>query len=486
MDDDADPLRPRFHIAAFATLLCAFVCLASGKAGAQSSTDSRLDGGDAYTAALPIYEMVSPAFALSVLVLILLSGFFSASEVSFFSIHQLRLRGLAESGGRTGRLVSAMMERPGHLLTTILVGNMVVNVLISVLLPSRVQGILEENFLLPGPVAYLATVLICTAFLVYFGEITPKVFAVRVSELFARAAAFPLKFVDWVLGPICWGLIRFTNFVFRVTRFDDIQAAPFITDEEFKSLLTHSGEQGVIEEEEGQMIQGILEFRDALLREILVPRPDVIAINEEATVDDALELFRKHEFSRMPVYHDDLDHITGMLFAKDLLPRVARGEHEKRVRTLARPAHFVPVTMTIQGFVKDAQRVRMHQAVVVDEYGGTEGIVTLEDAIEEVVGDIQEEDKSEKPLYLSLGDGVYRVDGRLPLDELSELIGIDIQDDEHETVAGFLMDQTSKVPEVGDRVNYLGAIFTVERVEGKRVASLRVHLADAGPVRQKT
>ena len=486
MDDDADPLRPGIRLAVIVALLCACVCMASGVAGAQSASGPALSGEDTSIAALPIYEIVSPAFALLVLVLILLSGFFSASEVSFFSIHQVRLRGLAESGGRTGRLVSAMMERPGQLLTTILVGNMVVNVLNSVLLPGRVQNILEGHFLLPGPAAYLMTVLICTAFLVYFGEITPKVFAVRVSELFARTAAFPLKFVDWVLGPVCWGLIRFTNFVFRVTRFNDIQAAPFITDEEFKSLLAHSGEQGVIEEEEGQMIQGILEFRDALLREILVPRPDIIAISEEATVADALELFREHEFSRMPVYRDDLDHITGTLFAKDLLPRIARGEREKRVRTLARPAHFVPVTMTIHGFVKDAQRVRMHQAVVVDEYGGTEGIVTLEDAIEEVVGDIQEEDRNEKPLFQLLGDGAYRVDGRLPLDELSELIGIDIQDEEHETVAGFLMDQTNKVPEVGDRVRYLGAVFTVERVEGKRVASLRVHLAKSDPARQQT
>ena len=485
MDDDADPLRPGIRLAVLTVILCAFLCLVSGVAGAQPTADSILGGGDTSVAAIPIFEIVSPLFALSVLALILLSGFFSASEVSFFSIHRLRLRGLAESGGRTGRLVSAMMERPGHLLTTILVGNMVVNVLISVLLPSRVQDILEIQLDLPGPAAYLVTVLICTAFLVYFGEITPKVFAVRVSEGFARTAAIPLKFVDWVLGPICWGLIRFTNFVFRITRFDDIQAAPFITDEEFKSLLTHSGEQGVIEEEEGQMIQGILEFRDALLREILVPRPDVVALNEDATVDEALELFREHEFSRMPVYRDDLDHITGMLFAKDLLPRIAKDEREIRVRKLARPAHFVPVTMTIHGFVKDAQRVRMHQAVVVDEFGGTEGIVTLEDAIEEVVGDIQEEDKGEKPLFQSLGDGAYRVDGSLPLDELSELIGIEIQDDEHETVAGFLMDQTNKVPEVGDEVRYLGAVFTVENVEGKRVASLRVRLADAGHLRQK-
>lgn len=443
--------------------------------------DSSLHAGPTPWATARAYMPV-PLF-LCILVLLVLSAFFSASEVAFFSIHRLRLRGMGEEGSPTGRLVSRMMEHPGRLLTNILVGNMIVNVLISVLLPARVERIMVHALAVPSPLSYVLAVALCTAVLVLFGEVSPKVFAVRVSEIYARSAAIPLSVTDWVLGPLRWSLLHFTDFIFHVTRFNDIQAAPFITDEEFKSVLSNGEAQGVIEKEEEQMIQRILEFGDALLREILVPRPDVAALDENATVGQALEFFREHEFSRMPVYRDDLDHVTGVLFAKDMLPSVVKGDLTRPIRELARPPRFVPETMTVRGFVKDAQRMRRHLAIVVDEYGGTEGIVTLEDALEEVVGDIHDEDKEEKPLFEELGDGVFRVDGGLPLDELSDLIGMPIEDEEHETVAGFLMEQTQKIPELGDRIEHLGALFIVEKVDGKRAAALRIEVPAKAPKR---
>lgn len=417
LEDESDPARGlRVLCLVFfgaCALFFARVIWGGGAAAAEVEAQDSAGGVAEVYSAVPLSDFFPVYVLAGVVCLIAFSAFFSASEVAFFSLHRLRLRGLGETGGRTGRLVSSMMERPGHLLTTILVGNMIVNVLISVVLPGRVQSVLELSLGMPVPVAYLATVLLCTGFLVYFGEVTPKVVAVRVGELFARSASVPLKFFDWFLGPLCWLLIQFTNFIFRVTRLNDIKAAPFITDDEFKSLLVHGEEHGVIEEDEGQMIQGILEFSDASLREILVPRPDVVALSEEAPVREALALFREREFSRMPLYKEDLDHITGILFAKDLLPTVLKGEQDMPVREVARAAHFVPETMTVAAFVRDAQRFRTHLAIVVDEFGGTEGIVTLEEAIEEVVGDIQEEDKEEKARYDVLGNGSYRVEGNL-------------------------------------------------------------------------
>ncbi|MCP4640844.1 MAG: HlyC/CorC family transporter [bacterium] len=426
--------------------------------------------GADWTDALPFSVLCAVA------VLVAFSAFFSGSETAFFSIHRIRLRAMREEKGLTARLVTSMMDRPGKLLTTILLGNMIVNVLIGVLLGTRTEDLLETQFGLPVPLAYLLAVAVCTSVLVLFGEIGPKVFAVHTGERFARLASIPLLAVDKALAPVRDSLIMFTNGLFRVTRFHELRAAPFITDAELKSALSDGEAHGVIEEDERQMIQGILEFSDAFVREILVPRPDVIALPEDATVSEALDLLRDREFSRMPIFKDDLDHVTGLLVVKDLLPGFATGELSKPVRELARPVHFVPETMTVQQFVSDAQRHRAHLAVAVDEYGGTAGIVTLEDAIEQVVGDIMDGDEQEEPGYEKLDDNLYLVEGGLSLDELNELIGASLEDEEHETVAGLLMNLTDKVPEPGDEILHDGIQFTVEACDGKRVSSLRIRI----------
>jgi CBS domain containing-hemolysin-like protein len=265
-----------------------------------------------------------------------------------------------------------------------------------------------------------------------------------------------------------------TNAIFRVTHFHDLTAAPFITDEEFKSALSEGEAESVLEQDEREMIRGILEFRDVLLREIRVPRPDVVCLPADATVREALMTFREKEYSRMPVYEESLDKVLGVLVAKDLIPCIGRDEPDRPVRELVRPPHFVPKTMTVQQYVDDARRHRSHMAIVVDEYGGTEGIVTLEDAMEEVVGDIMDEDEQEEPLIQQSGEGLYRVDGRLPLDELSDMIGARFEDLSHDTVAGFIMEHLDKVPDPGDTIEAFGARFTVEACEGKRVTKVRL------------
>ena len=421
-----------------------------------------------------------PAILIAILVSVGLSAFYSGAETAFFSIHRLRLRSLGEERGLSGRLVASMMEHPGRLLTTILLGNMIVNVLFSMLLGTRVEDFLRGCIGLPPGVAYTIAVASCTGLLFFFGELSPKIVAVHTSETFARLTALPLHAADRFLAPLRDLLLRITDRLFALVRFHEVRAAPFITDEEFKSVLSDGEAKGVIEQDERQMIQGILEFSDALLREILVPRPDVVALPETATVGEALALHRKREYSRMPVYQDDLDHVTGILVAKDLLPSFAKGDLGRCVKTLARPVHFVPETMTVRQFVKDAQRHRAHLAAVVDEYGGTAGIVTLEDAIEQVVGDIMDEDEQEVLRCKQIGPDTYRVEGGMPLDELSEMIGIALEDEEHETVGGFLMKLTDKVPEPGDEFSHDGVRFTVEACEGKRVSSVCIQIVSKG------
>lgn len=483
MDDDPGPSRT-----ARILILGLFVALAAwlGAAEIAGTSPAHADELTHATGEVPaeILGIMSPGLLVGIIFLVCLSAFFSGSEVAFFSIHKLRLRRLRETGGLLGPLVARIMERPGKLLATILIGNMIVNVLVSVLLPARVEQILVRVYGMSTVPAYVVTVLSCTFVLVFFGEITPKVFAVRISEAVVKGTVLPLYAVGFVLAPVRWAVLAFTDFFFHVTRFNDIKAAPFITDEEFKSALSNVKVLGGIEEEDQQMIEGILEFRDALLREILVPRPDVIALRHDATVGEALELYRKHEFSRMPIYAGDLDHITGMLHAKDLLPFAVSGDLAEPISALTRKAYFVPETMTIQEFVKDTQRIRVHLGIVVDEYGGTEGIVTLEDAIEEVVGDIRHE--AGAPRVSKLGLGVFRVDGGFPLDELSDLIGLELEDEKHETVGGFVMNRTNKIPERGDQLEHRGALFTVEEVEGKRASRVRIELRQSATLEGKS
>lgn len=437
------------------------------------------EGGGEVAAASATFQwnhFVSPTVLIVILVLLSFSAFFSGCETAFLSIPRPRVRGMREENTLSARLVVQMLDNPGQLLTTILVGNMLVNTVIGVVLGTRVKDLFEVGAGFPPSGAYACSILFTTAILLFFGEITPKVFAVRLREHYARVAAFPLVPIGRLLAPVRDSLLRATDLLFRVTHFHDLRAAPFITDAELKSLLSGGEAKDSIEEDGRQMIRRILDFHDAQLREILVPRMDIVAIPEDATVGHAFEIYRQQQYSRMPVYRDDLDHITGVLFAKDLLPSIREGELDALVKALARPPHFVPETMTVQGFIRRVQRLRSHLAIVVDEYGGTEGIVTLHDAIEKVVGDIRDETDEEEYEHQQISEGVYRVSGSLPLDEIAEITGVRLEDEEHQTVAGFLMNKTDRVLSVGDRISVSGMTFTVERVEGKRVSAVRVEL----------
>lgn len=426
--------------------------------------------------AQPWHAYLKPEVIVVVVLLLALSAFFSSCETAFLAIQKPELRAMREDKKLTSRLVVRMLDDPGRLLTSILVGNMLVNTLIGVTLGTRIKDVFEFSFGLPAPVAYLMAIVLTTGALLFFGEITPKVFAVRAQARYARVAVIPLMVADRMIAPLRKGLIHVTDFLFRVTHFHELRAAPYITDVELKSMLANGEVKGSIEEDGRQMIRRILEFHDVQLREIVVPRLDIVSVAEDATVADALTVFRENEYSRMPVCRDDLDHIIGVLFAKDLLPSVLRNDLDRQVKTLARPAHFVPETMSVQDFIKDVQRRRSHLAIVVDEYGGTEGLVTLHDAVEQIVGDIR--DETEPLPYEQIGERAYRVKGNMSLEELTELTDILIEDTEHNTVAGFLMDKTEKVLDVGDRIHYAGVQFMVEAVDGRRASLVRVELPD--------
>lgn len=467
-------------LCALAVAVCVFAQTPSDAPASANEAISHEIAADAAAveADASLFEQHFPIpILLGIGALLCFSAFFSGSETAFFSINKLRLRTLKEDGTAGGALIAQIMEHPGRLLTTILIGNMIVNTLTGVVLGSRAESFLGELIPTLHPVAsYALAVAIVTLILVFAGEISPKIFAVRASEQVARAVVFPILATDKLLAPLRDALLGITNLLFKITRFHTVRAAPFITDEEFKSALTEGEVQGVIEEDERQMIQGILEFSDAQLREILVPRQDAISLAEDSTVGQAHALYREQQYSRMTVYRESMDKVVGILVAKDLLPFIARGETDRKIQGLIRPAHFVPATMTVQQFVLDAQRHRSHLAIVVDEYGGTAGIVTLEDAMEQVVGDIMDEGEQDEPGFTRMEEGVYALEGDFSLDDLNELLGTALHDEEHETVAGFLMHRSEKVLETGDSIECEGVRFTVADCDGKRVSSVLVQV----------
>ena len=382
--------------------------------GALADSEASPDGP------VPWTDVFTPRVIIQSFVLVFLSAFFSASEIAFFSLHKLQLRSMNEEAGFRGSLVYRLMQRPGNLLTTILMGNSIVNVLLSVVFAPPVERYFAEVLMLPPTASYPIAMLITTAFLVFFGEIFPKVFVVRASESYARFAVFPIFVVDRLIRPLRNLLIGLTGLLFRLTRFSEMTPAPFITDAEFVSLLTEGEASGVIEEDERKMIQGIIEFGDDMVREILVPRPDMLFVKSDATVAEALDVIKEKQFSRIPIIGENVDEIVGILYAKDLLHLAEEGKVEQLVGDLGREPHFVPETMTVSDFVKTAQKTRIHLAIVVDEFGGTEGLVTLEDALREVVGAIEEEEHVEPHTMVQTGEHQYEVDGGYPLDVRSE------------------------------------------------------------------
>lgn len=478
MEDDTGgeppriPLRRCFRLGIWCVVwaCCGLTCC---RLMAYAATDG-LNAGNTGFAGVPWYTILTPSILASTILLAMFSGFFSASEVAFLSLNKMQLRAMRESGNWMSRLVAQLMKRPGSLLTTVLMGNSIVNVLLSVTFTEPVAEVFEHSIGLRTAQSYAIAVAITTCTLLFFCEIMPKVFAARQSRAYALAAAMPLYVIDGLMTPLRSLAMRLVGVLFSITRLSQVPPAPFLTDDEFKTLLEDGEASGVIEEEERQMIQGILEFSDVTVREILVPRPDIVAVKDSDAVEEALEVVREHEYARMPVYAEDLDHIVGILYAKDLLSVMEEGGLSVPVSRHMRKPHFVPETMSVADFVNTAQRLRTHLAIVVDEYGGTEGLVTLQDALREVVGDIGEEDDVDKPMFETLGDNRFRVAGNYPLDEFEERMALKTGDEEHTTVGGFLMARSDKILEAGDEIEYNGLHFQIETVNEKRVASVLV------------
>jgi putative hemolysin len=421
---------------------------------------------------------------LVIVLLVALNALFVAAEIALITVRRSRVDQLAEDGERGALRVQRLIADPGRFLAVIQVGITFVGFLASAFAAVSLVELLDSALQTLGipagysaPVSLLAVTILLSGFTIVFGELVPKTLALAHPERFALTFARPVDILGRLLGPVVRLLTSITAAITRPLGADVNQEAQ-ISAEELKLIVERGGEQGILEAEEEQMIHAVIELGERRLHEVMVPRIDMVALAADASFEDAIDLIVGGGHSRIPVYEGTVDEIVGILYAKDLLTFLKGGSAPRpTLRALLRTPVFVPESMTIDDLLHEFQRRKVHLAIVLDEYGGTAGLVTIEDLLEEIVGEIQDEYDVEEPMVEKLSDDEARIDGRASIDDLAEAFDLELEledDDEYDTVGGLIFHRLGDVPEPGDRITVEALTLTVESIDGRRVAKVLV------------
>jgi magnesium and cobalt exporter, CNNM family len=421
---------------------------------------------------------------LLLIALTLLEGFFVAAEIALVSIRRSRVEQLVEEGRPSAKRVRRLLDDPGRFLAVSQLGLTIIGFLASafaaVSIADGLATLLADSGMDPGTakgIALVVVTVVLALFTIVFAELVPKSLALANNERFALVLSGPIDFLGRLLGPVVALLTGITRWVARLFG-ADVNIEAQITAEELRLIVERGGEQGILEAEEEQMINAVIELGDRRLHEVMVPRIAIVALPASASFDEAIDKVIDEGHSRVPVYESSVDEVVGILYAKDLLPFL-KSDSEMRpdLRTLLRAPVFVPESMSIDDLLHEFQRRKVHIAIVLDEYGGTAGLVTIEDLLEEIVGEIQDEYDVEEPLVEQIADDRVRVDGRASIDDLLELWDLKLQledEDEYDTVGGLVYHRIGGVPSPGDEVHVDGLRLTVETTDGRRVGKVLV------------
>jgi CBS domain containing-hemolysin-like protein len=402
----------------------------------------------------------------AVVVLFLASIVLAVAETALTRITKAKAQALAETHGKRGEILVRLVEHQEWLNPVLLV------VLSTQLVQSTLLGVFASR-LFGGWGVVAATVLNVTLFFVV-AEVAPKTWAIQNTDRAALAAARPVKLLAGLppLRLLSRGLIGLTNVLLPGK---GLKRGPYTSEEELLAVADLAVEEAVIEEEERALIESVIELGDTVVREVMVPRPDMVTVTEDFRVADAMEVVILNGYSRIPVCGDGIDDVVGVVYAKDLMRAERDGHEDHAVRELARPAHFVPETKGVADLLREMQRERFHMAVVVDEYGGTAGVVTLEDIIEELLGEIVDEFDLEDEMVETLPDGDHLVNARMPLDEVNDLVAAHLPEGDWDTIGGLLLSELGRVPSDGESVQVDGWELTALRVQGRRIGRVRIH-----------
>lgn len=408
----------------------------------------------------------------SILILILciclvLSAYFSATETAFSSLNTIRLKAQADGGDRKAARVLKLAQNYDKLLSTILIGNNIVNILMA----SMATVLFVRHFGSAG--ASLSTIVVTVVVLI-FGEISPKSLAKESSETFAMFSAPILSVLMVVLTPINFVFVQWKKLLSRLFK---SKSDTSITERELLTMVEEAAQEGGIDEQESELIRSAIEFNDVEAIDIFTPRVDVVGISENATREDASRVFAESGYSRLPVYRETMDNIVGLLHQRDFY---ALDEAKTDIRSIIKPALFITKSMKIGDLLRMLQKSKAHMAIICDEFGGTMGIVTLEDILEELVGEIWDEHEEVIEDIVPLDDHTYRVQGHADLEEFLGFFHLDPEDDEdNSTVNGWAITQLGKIPDAGDQFVYQTLSATVEKVENQRITDLLVTMYPA-------
>jgi putative hemolysin len=420
---------------------------------------------------------------LVVALLTLLEAVFVAGEIALVSLRRSQVDQLVDEGRRGANTVRRLVHDPGRYLTVVQIVVTFVGFLASayaaVNLADRLAGLFAEVPAIKEQavgVAVLVVTILLALFTIVFGELVPKTLALAHRDRFALTLAGPIDILGRLMSP----LVRLLTWLTRKVAggFDaEVARHARISAEELKLIIEQGGEQGILEAEEEQMISAVIELGEHRLHEVMVPRTDMTALPVTASMDEVIDTFISEGHSRIPVYRKTIDEIVGVLYAKDLLPFL-KGGQKPDLRKLLRAPLFAPESMSIDDLLHKLQGRKVHLAIVLDEYGGTAGMVTIEDLIEEIVGEIQDEYDTEEPLIVKLTDDSARVDGRASVDDMAEQFEVELSGledaDEYDTVGGLIYHRIGGVPRPGDqvRLDEQGLMLTVETTDGRRVAKI--------------
>jgi gliding motility-associated protein GldE len=423
------------------------------------------------------FTEISIEFTL-MLVGLLLSALYSGSEVAFFSlvnqIDQLRPGG-GEYGSKDSKILK-MLQKPRRLLATILIGNTFANIVSSVM-AAVITGKIAAYYGFSEVIVYSVEIIVLTFMILILSEITPKVIAIN-NPLKVSRRMVGFVYVHFILFMPVSKIIAESTMSLEKTL---PKPNNKMTAQDLKTMAEMSEQEGSLKGDEREIIENVIEFGNITVREIMTSRVNIVAVPVNATLEEVIQLIQEKGLSRMPLFENDLDNISGVIYSKDVLPYINSDMGEQLInwKTIARKALFIPATKKLDDLLRDFQHEKTHIAIVVDEYGGTEGLVTLDDILEEIVGDIGDEyDDQEEKLYTRFKNGVYIFDAKIDLDDLDEILNTSISsdDDEFETLGGFVYHLTERIPNVGERMIYKNLEMTVHSVKNNRVKKLRIKI----------
>jgi putative hemolysin len=413
---------------------------------------------------------VSTGLIVKLLVLALLvvcSALLTGAEAAYFSLGRARLRRIAAEGAAP--VPQPLIERPHDLLVTLLVSVTVINIAVSALAALIAAAFFGRRWALP--VQILGTILVLTT----FGEVLPMTLAVKYPERFLALVHRSVGWLGRLLAPVRAALGALSELTVQVIG-SERKGEPELSEEELRTLVDVGASEGVVEREEREMIHKVFELEGTLVRSVMVPRPDMFCLDVEAPADEILPALREHLHSRVPVYEGSIDVIVGVLYTKDLLPFVGGLPTGFDLRAHLHPPYFVPESKRADALLQEFQAKKLHMAIVVDEYGGTAGLVSLEDLLEELVGEIADEFDEPERLIQRVDATTFRVAGKLPIDELNQATGLKISNESYDTVGGWVLDLFGRVPRKAERAETPELTVTVEKVERTRIVEVLVTL----------